>query len=97
MTTTTDTGQGPRSRSGSQTSEGAQELQPRTVGTELLREAGAVLRMSESEAETLERTSQSLRFLLCNKTVAAKVKTWLLSGSSWGETLAALHGTGGRV
>jgi hypothetical protein len=50
----------------------------------------------------LERTPQSLRFLLCNKGAASKVKNWLLSGSSWGDALAALHGAksdgaGGRV
>jgi hypothetical protein len=56
----------------------------------------------EVTALPLERTAQSLRLLLCNKTAASKVKGWLLSGSSWGDALAALHGAksdvgGGRV
>jgi hypothetical protein len=40
----------------------------------------------------LERTAQSLRFFLCNKSVASKIKGWLLSGTSWGDALATLHG-----
>jgi hypothetical protein len=56
----------------------------------------------EVTALPLERTPQSLRLLLCNKTAGAKVKGWLLSGSSWGDALAALQGAkndlaGGRV
>jgi hypothetical protein len=56
----------------------------------------------EVTALPLERTPQSLRLLLCNKAAGAKVKGWLLSGSSWGDALAALQGVrndsaGGRV
>jgi hypothetical protein len=46
----------------------------------------------EVTALPLERTAQSLRFLLCNKGVASKVKGWLLAGNSWGDALAGLHG-----
>jgi hypothetical protein len=56
----------------------------------------------EVTAQPLERTAQSLRFLLCNRSAGAKVKAWMLAGSSWGDALAALQGAkndvvGGRV
>ena len=42
-------------------------------------------------AMPLERTSQALRLLLCNKAAATRVKGWLLAGGSWGDALASLH------
>lgn len=64
---------------------------------------GALSASVEREVTALpvERTPQSLRFLLCNKSAAATVKGWLLSGKSWGDALAALQRPkqelGGRV
>lgn len=55
----------------------------------------------EVTALSLERTQQSLRFLLCNQSAATTVKGWLLSGRNWGDALAALQRprqeAGGRV
>src|SRR5690606_30621466 len=60
-----------------------------------------VLTEREVTAHPLERTAQSLRFLLCNRAAAAKVKGWQLAGSSWSEALVALQAprqdAGGRV
>jgi hypothetical protein len=65
---------------------------------------GAIQASVEREvtALPLERTPQSLRLLLGNRAAANKVKSWLLTGSTWGDALAALHGAksdsaGGRV
>lgn len=54
---------------------------------------GALLAAVDRElvATPLERNSQSLRLLLCNKAASARVKTWLTAGGSWGDALAALH------
>jgi hypothetical protein len=51
--------------------------------------AAAVAR--ELTAMPLERTAESLRLLLCNKTASAKVKNWLLAGGTWADALAGLH------
>lgn len=60
-----------------------------------------VLTEREVTAFPLERTAQSLRLLLCSRQAAAKVKGWLLGGSSWGDALASLQSArqdaGGRV
>jgi hypothetical protein len=63
----------------------------------------ALLLLTDREvtAFPLERTPQSLRLLLCSRQAAAKVKGWLLSGSSWGDALATLQSArqeaGGRL
>jgi hypothetical protein len=54
---------------------------------------GALLASVDREvtALALERNAQSLRLLLCSKAAAARMKTWLLAGGSWGDALTALH------
>ncbi len=54
-------------------------------------------------ALVLERSTPSVRLLLCGKAASARVKGWLAAGGSWGDALAALHQnpkndvTGGRA
>jgi len=60
-----------------------------------------VLAEREVTAHPLERTAQSLRFLLCSRAAAAKVKGWQLEGSGWADALVALqsprHDVGRRL
>ena len=53
----------------------------------------AILVLAEREvtAHPLERTAQSLRFLLSSRAAAAKVKGWQLAGSNWADALVALQ------
>lgn len=55
---------------------------------------GALLAAVERDvtAVALERSEKTLRLLLCSKAASAKVKSWLLAGSSWADALGALHG-----
>ena len=50
-----------------------------------------VLAEREVTAHPLERTAQSLRFLLCSRAAAAKVKGWQLEGSGWADALVSLQ------
>jgi uncharacterized protein YunC (DUF1805 family) len=47
----------------------------------------------EVTALTLERTERTLRLLLCSKAASARVKGWMLAGSSWADALGALNGS----